>query len=852
MLRFEASSFALAGLLISAVPILIHLLYRRSFRTVHWAAMDFLKQALANERRRLRIRDLLLLTCRILIVLLIGFTFARPSLRFAGTGDGEQGPRTPIHAVLLIDNSRSMAVETVNGSLLDRAKSSAAELIERLPAESRISVVPICGLEEDMIADAFRNKEDAREALNRVTVVDLHAHNQSAFDQAEVVCRQTSDPSVKRIILLTDLQANSWQASESGRTANWFAPGKFPSIDRWGLQVVNVTQESASNIWVTDFHLEDGLASNDIPCRFVAKVHAVVPDRLARQSSGNKPLRVQVRLLIDESVMTTQVVELASGQVREVELLYQFDLRIDPTKPGSVVAAVEIQPEMPEVDQFPRDNRQQIVVPVASSVPIVFIDQYGDQENLDQNRIGETYALRHLMSPRSDGDDANQRLIRFRHIRPEELTRMDLEATRLVVVAGIEKPGPAFVAALRQFVIQGGPLVILAGSDFDPVQWTNEAWLDGRGILPVPLDAELIGQVPDGSADRIEPFFVSFASLNADRFLIEGEDPLTLASLFESTPFFKAVRAKADKQFLAEQLRRDIAQIDDERQFLRDYEDRRGSSGESDSKLTSESDDRRYRQTAPSWWMWRSAQASDQSSLDATSLAKLNQPKVLATFEGNGEPYAVERRIGAGEVVLFTSGVTSNWNLLRSSPVMYLFHRTFCQLIERTFPRRNFTAGEGMKLSFKRDAGTPYLLKRPTGVSELLTADSGGSGQMQTSARRALIAGTYRLAVAPTGTRSIGSDTESAEEIPLAVNGVESESDLRTIASSELQTQLGSTAVQVLRADQSIDTFGGSLGFSFLWKSIAWSAMVCLLIEVLILAWPQLRIRLLERTVAEA
>ena len=44
----------LAALVAAAGPVLIHLLNRRRFRVVQWAAMDFLRQAVRRSRRILR------------------------------------------------------------------------------------------------------------------------------------------------------------------------------------------------------------------------------------------------------------------------------------------------------------------------------------------------------------------------------------------------------------------------------------------------------------------------------------------------------------------------------------------------------------------------------------------------------------------------------------------------------------------------------------------------------------------------------------------------------------------------------------------------------------------------------
>src|SRR5947199_7684758 len=55
----------------ASIPIIIHLLNRRRFRIVTWAAMRFLLAAQKQNSRRLRIEQLILLLTRILIVLLL-------------------------------------------------------------------------------------------------------------------------------------------------------------------------------------------------------------------------------------------------------------------------------------------------------------------------------------------------------------------------------------------------------------------------------------------------------------------------------------------------------------------------------------------------------------------------------------------------------------------------------------------------------------------------------------------------------------------------------------------------------------------------------------------------------------
>ena len=62
MLEFLLNpSFLFAGTATVAAPIIIHLLNRRRFKKIDWAAMDFLLEAQRLNRRRVKLEELILL-----------------------------------------------------------------------------------------------------------------------------------------------------------------------------------------------------------------------------------------------------------------------------------------------------------------------------------------------------------------------------------------------------------------------------------------------------------------------------------------------------------------------------------------------------------------------------------------------------------------------------------------------------------------------------------------------------------------------------------------------------------------------------------------------------------------------
>src|SRR5437016_5131121 len=133
---FITPAFALAGALLVSVPIIIHILNRRRYRIINWAAMDFLLRAMKKNRRRLRFEQWLLLLTRCAVLALLGLALARPLACNESSLAGIAATKSGLH-VIILDNSYSMAYESDRPDAktnLDQAKRIAKGLIDRLSA----------------------------------------------------------------------------------------------------------------------------------------------------------------------------------------------------------------------------------------------------------------------------------------------------------------------------------------------------------------------------------------------------------------------------------------------------------------------------------------------------------------------------------------------------------------------------------------------------------------------------------------------------------------------------------------------------------------------------------------------
>src|SRR6188768_4219907 len=89
---FLAPALMAAGAAATSIPIIIHLLNKRKFRIVIWAAMEWLLAAQRRNARRLRMQRWLLLAIRCLAILLVAAGIAQLILQNTALGAflGEQ------------------------------------------------------------------------------------------------------------------------------------------------------------------------------------------------------------------------------------------------------------------------------------------------------------------------------------------------------------------------------------------------------------------------------------------------------------------------------------------------------------------------------------------------------------------------------------------------------------------------------------------------------------------------------------------------------------------------------------------------------------------------------------------
>lgn len=200
-MNFLSPAFLLLGLG-AAVPLLLHLLRRRVGNRVDFPALRYLERAEQENRRTMRLRNLLLMLLRVATVLLLSLAAARPIGRMMGAG------HAPAAIAILIDNTMSSGVVVDGRSILDGFKRAALEVVESTEPTDNVWLVTAQG---DV---AGGTKATIRDAIGALSPTSADADLPAAARRAIGLARAASQ-AAKSVIVFTDGQRTSWPSGVS-------------------------------------------------------------------------------------------------------------------------------------------------------------------------------------------------------------------------------------------------------------------------------------------------------------------------------------------------------------------------------------------------------------------------------------------------------------------------------------------------------------------------------------------------------------------------------------------------------------------------------------------------------------
>lgn len=482
----------LLGLAAISIPVIIHLLNRRKFQRVVWAAMRFLKVSVEQNQRRIHLEDIVLLILRCLLVALIALALARPTIK--SEARGMLSAKTT--SVLILDNSYSMSLSDGVSDMFTRARKVAEEIISKMEPGSSCALFLASDIVKPLVPEPTYDVNLLRKTLAEATISGRSSDLLPSLKQAIQLLRSESAIR-KEIHLVTDGQYLAWKNFKE--IQNLLSEAKRENIQ---ATIIIVGAQEERNLGISRFSIASGLASVNQPIRFEVQI---------TNFGAKEEKDVKVNISVDENPPCDEAIidSIPSGSSKTVSLFAKFYSDDFHSVTAKIVG-----------DRLPADDMRAVVVRTVKEVRALLIDGNPGAEP----REGQAFFLKYALQPVSPSE-AQQYFLKPTVITTKDLTNVKFDDFDVVFLLDVVQLSEPTLAALEFFVKRGGGLVVFPGPQTTR-SFYNDVLFNKFKLLPA-----MIGDLK-GSPEKQENFF-NFQENNYTHPIVEiWNDPAsgTLAS----------------------------------------------------------------------------------------------------------------------------------------------------------------------------------------------------------------------------------------------------------------------------------------------------------------------------------
>jgi len=405
----------LFGLIAASIPVLIHLFNLRKLKKIEFSTLTFLKELQKNRIRKIKLKQWLLLALRVLIILLLVFAFARPTLEGVAIGGTTSAAKTT--AVFILDDTFSMSVVDARGSYLNQAKESIKELMKNLQEGDEVALILVSG----------ENKEETKPSTNLadfIKKVDVtepaysSGYLHGAIVKASEILAESNNFN-KEIYIFSDFQKSKISKEGSLSDLSKLLDEKIK------IYSFNYSGKEIYNIGIDDIKVETQIFEKDKPVVFNVTV---------TNYSSTTVNNLVVSLFLNDERTAQQSVSLEPG----ASSVLTMESLVKKTGYKNVFAEIED-------DEIIQDNRRYTTIFIPDKIPMmIFYDNEADTKFVD---------LALASSGNNETFDITKKSL-------QQLLSVNLNQYDVVFIIGSEMIGPD---RLKQYVENGGGLFLFPG-----------------------------------------------------------------------------------------------------------------------------------------------------------------------------------------------------------------------------------------------------------------------------------------------------------------------------------------------------------------------------------------------------
>lgn len=417
---FPTFLWALFALLI---PIIIHLFNFRRYKKVYFSNVQFLKDIKQESDSKSKIKEWLILACRLLFITFLVFAFAQPFVK---------KPNQPFlgnKAIgIYVDNSYSMEQSNAKGTLLENSKNIAIDIVNSFGKNDKFQI----------LTNDFDSKH--QRLLNSEEAIDAILEIKSSFANrkiSSVINRQTdflkgNGFDHNRTFLISDFQKNSCDVQNiklDTAIKNTFVP---------------VVANQTNNMYIDSVWFDSPLIQINNPINLNLRVRNISKEDIENSN---------VSLYLDKKQVSTASFSVKSMETVTVKSTFRVYDK------GEFKAVAKIQ-------DYPVSFDDEFYFSFEAQEPIDVLVVNG-KESSTSEYFKSLYG--------------NDSLFVFREVSENAIDFSLFSKSSLIVLNELSEISGGFVSEAKKFIDAGGSLVIIP-----PLNLDAKNYADAMSLLGLP------------------------------------------------------------------------------------------------------------------------------------------------------------------------------------------------------------------------------------------------------------------------------------------------------------------------------------------------------------------------------
>jgi hypothetical protein len=443
-----------AGVGLAAIPVILHLFMKQTPKRVVFPALRLIRKRQERTKKRLRIKNWLLLAARMLLLALMALALARPRFN-ARIQAGDERVESAI--AMVFDTSLSMGYTEQDKSRLDEAKGMAERILQRTHAGSQVFVIDSARAVEPVALSPAA----ARKAIESLEVEPSNQTLNQALGLAYGAVAASNKPR-REVFVLTDLTRSAWGLNQS--VANLDKIEKLPGGVGTYVMSLGPPGRQRHDVGIVRVEPAAGVVSQDEP----------VPVRAVVRATGPTAARRVVEFYVDGQKKDQKTIDVPAGSEAETApFLPRF-------KEGMHRVEVRLYGD---ADPLPANDAYYLTYDVRPAVQVLILSDVYDPDaayvanaldpeaNRSRPDAPRPYHVEHMPTSRLDVDSL----------------RRSISGYAAVFLLNVRAPSAELWRALGDYVKQGGGLVIGVGDRVaaDPDAYNGPD--DARALMPATL-----------------------------------------------------------------------------------------------------------------------------------------------------------------------------------------------------------------------------------------------------------------------------------------------------------------------------------------------------------------------------